>query len=78
MKLKEIFSSLLSCALIISVIPFNTYGANIELQNTGDLQTTDLTSACEFKLKEDDTYRTRRIYRKRCDYRRLGSAALRI
>ena len=35
MKLKEIFSSLLSCALIISVIPFNTYGANIELQNTG-------------------------------------------
>lgn len=56
MKLKEIFSSLLSRALIISVIPFNTYGANIELQNTGDLQTTDLTSACEFKLKEDDTY----------------------
>ena len=52
MKLKEIFSSLLSCALIISVIPFNTYGANIELQNTGDLQTTDLTLHVNLNLKK--------------------------
>lgn len=56
MRVKKILSSLFACALMVSVMPINTYGAGIDLPDIGDLNPPDLTAACQFTLKSDGTY----------------------